>query len=205
MADVLSDMRTDRVVAVVRARKIPDAPGLAEALATSGIRCVEFTFTIPDVLEAIRDAVGASAHIGAGTVLRGDQACAAIDAGASFVVSPALRPDLVEVCKDARVPVFLGAFTPTEVADAVETGCDAVKLFPASLGGPPYVKDLKGPYPEVELIPSGGVNEENARGFIEAGCFAVYAGSKLCPPDLVEAGELDEIARRASTFAAAVK
>jgi 2-dehydro-3-deoxyphosphogluconate aldolase/(4S)-4-hydroxy-2-oxoglutarate aldolase len=205
MADVLSDMRSDRVVAVVRAQKIPDARGLADALAASGVRCVELTFTIPDVLEAIRNAVGSEAHIGAGTVLRPDQARAAIDSGATFVVSPALRPDLVDVCKHAGVPVFLGAFTPTEVAAAVDAGCDAVKLFPAGLGGAGYVKDLKGPYPDVELIPSGGVDEDNARDFIAAGCLAVYAGSKLCPPDLVEAGELDQIAQRAANFAQALR
>jgi 2-dehydro-3-deoxyphosphogluconate aldolase/(4S)-4-hydroxy-2-oxoglutarate aldolase len=205
MADVLSDMRSDRVVAVVRAQKIPDARGLADTLATSGVRCVELTFTIPDVLEAIRKAVGGEAHIGAGTVLTRDQARAAIDAGATFVVSPALRPDLIDVCRHAGVPVFLGAFTPTEVAAAVDAGCDAVKLFPAGLGGAGYVKDLKGPYPDVELIPSGGVNEDNARDFIAAGCLAVYAGSKLCPPDLVEAGELDQIARRAANFTKALR
>lgn len=205
MADVLSDMHTDRVVAVVRAQKIPDARGLADALAASGVHCVELTFTIPDALDAIRDALGGRAHVGAGTVLRPDQAHAAIDAGASFVVSPALRPDLVKVCKAAGIPVFLGAFTPTEVAAAVDTGCDAVKLFPAGLGGPGYVKDLRGPYPDVRLIPSGGVNEDNARDFIAAGCVAVYAGSSLCPSDLVEAGEVDEIARRASRFRDALR
>lgn len=204
MSDVLSDMRSDRVVAVVRAQKIPDPRGLADALAASGVRCVELTFTIPDVVEAIRDAVGGEAHIGAGTVLRPDQARAAIDAGAAFVVSPALRPDLVDVCKQARLPIFLGAFTPTEVAAAMDAGCDAVKLFPAGLGGPGYVKDLKGPYPDVALIPSGGINEDNARDFIAAGCLAVYAGSKLCPPDLIEAGELVHIARRAAKFVKAL-
>jgi 2-dehydro-3-deoxyphosphogluconate aldolase / (4S)-4-hydroxy-2-oxoglutarate aldolase len=205
MAGVLTDMHSDRVVAVVRAQKIPNPLGLAEALASSGVRCVELTFTIPDVLQAIGSAVGGSAHIGAGTVLKPEEARAAIAAGASFVVSPALRRNLVEVCKEAGVPIFLGAFTPTEVADAVEAGSDAVKLFPASLGGPRYVKDLKGPYPDVDLIPSGGVNEDNAREFIAAGCPAVYAGSKLCPPHLVEGGDLDEIARRASSFAAALR
>jgi 2-dehydro-3-deoxyphosphogluconate aldolase / (4S)-4-hydroxy-2-oxoglutarate aldolase len=205
MDDVISVMRADRVVAVVRAQKISNPRGLADTLATSGVHCVELTFTIPDVLDAIRSAVGGDAHIGAGTVLRPEQARAAIDAGASFIVSPALRRGLPEVCKDAGVPVFLGAFTPSEVADAVEAGSDAVKLFPANLGGPGYIKDLKGPFPDVELIPSGGINEDNAKEFIAAGCLAVYAGSSLCPSDLVEAGDLDEIARRASKFAAALK
>jgi 2-dehydro-3-deoxyphosphogluconate aldolase / (4S)-4-hydroxy-2-oxoglutarate aldolase len=205
MVDIISVMRADRVVAVVRAQKITDPRGLAQTLASSGVRCVELTFTIPDVLDAIQSAIGGDAHIGAGTVLRPDQARAAIDAGASFIVSPALRRDLPEICMDAGVPVFLGAFTPSEVADAVDAGSDAVKLFPANLGGPGYIKDLKGPYPDVELIPSGGVNEDNAKEFIAAGCPAVYAGSNLCPSDLVEAGDLDEIARRASKFAAVLK
>ncbi|MGH2734357.1 MAG: bifunctional 4-hydroxy-2-oxoglutarate aldolase/2-dehydro-3-deoxy-phosphogluconate aldolase, partial [Actinomycetota bacterium] len=140
--DVLETMRSDQVVAVVRAPSVPRPAQIAEAFVRGGVRCVEFTFTIPNVLDAIRAASNTDARIGAGTVLQPEQAAAAIDAGAAFVVSPACRPALVEVCKDAGVPVFLGALTPTEVAAAVEAGTSAVKIFPAGLGGPSYIKDL---------------------------------------------------------------
>ncbi len=204
MPDVLKAMRADRVVAVLRATKVPDPLSLAEALAEGGVRCVEFTFTIPNVLDAIREASEGNAIIGAGTVMSADQARAAIDAGASFVVSPACRPELVQACERRGVPVFLGAFTATEVAAAIDAGTAAVKLFPASVGGPSYVRDLRGPYPEAQFIPSGGVDETNARDFLAVGCPAVYAGSKLCPPGVVEEGNTEDITRRARAFVQAL-
>lgn len=204
MPDVVEAMRADRVMAVLRATKVPDPLSLAEALADGGVRCVEFTFTIPNVLDAIRVASRGNAIIGAGTVMTAEQARAAIDAGASFVVSPACRPELVHVCERSDVPVFLGAFTATEVGAAIDAGTTAVKLFPASLGGPSYVKDLRGPYPDALFIPSGGIDESTARDFLAVGCPAVYAGSNLCPPGLVEEGNTEDIARRARAFVQAL-
>jgi 2-dehydro-3-deoxyphosphogluconate aldolase/(4S)-4-hydroxy-2-oxoglutarate aldolase len=204
MPDVLEAMRADRVVAVLRARMVPDPLSLAEALVTGGVRCVEFTFTIPNVLDAIGAASKGNAIVGAGTVMTAEQARAAIDAGASFVVSPACRPELMQVCERSGIPVFLGAFTATEVAAALDAGTSAVKLFPASVGGPRYVKDLRGPYPEAQFIPSGGVDETNARDFLAVGCPAVYAGSKMCPPHIVEEGNTEDITRRARAFVKAL-
>ncbi len=198
-------LREDRVAAVVRAPAIEDPAALANAFARSGIRCVEFTFTIPDVLDVIEKASTSDAVVGAGTVLTRDQAAAAIEAGAQFIVSPACRPELVEVCQSAGVPVFLGALTPTEVADAHDAGATAVKIFPAGIGGPGYIKDLAGPYPHVSFIPSGGVSEDNAGAYFAVGCPAVYAGSKLAPPEIVLAGDHDEIERRARRFTQAIR
>jgi 2-dehydro-3-deoxyphosphogluconate aldolase / (4S)-4-hydroxy-2-oxoglutarate aldolase len=204
--NVLDAIRSDRCVAVIRARRVADPVGLASTLARAGIRAVELTFTIPGVLAAIETATAADsgAIIGAGTVRDERQARAAVAAGAQFLVSPACVAEVGSVAREAGLPVFLGALTPTEVDAAVKSGTTAVKLFPAGVGGPRYLKDLRGPFPEVDFIPSGGVNEQNARDFLAAGALAVYAGSSLAPPELVEAGDHEEIGRRAHAFAAAV-
>jgi 2-dehydro-3-deoxyphosphogluconate aldolase / (4S)-4-hydroxy-2-oxoglutarate aldolase len=202
--EVLAAIRSDRAVAVIRGERVADAAGLAETLADAGIRTVEFTFTIPDVLAAIEAAAASPALVGAGTVRDERQARDALSAGAQFLVSPACVPEVARVAAEAGVPVFLGALTPTEVDAAVKAGTSAVKLFPAGLGGPPYLRDLRGPFPHVDFVPSGGVTEGNARAFLDAGAIAVYAGSSLAPPELVAAGEHDEIGRRAHTFLAAL-
>lgn len=196
-------MRADRVIAVIRAQRVPDPAGLASALVSAGIRTVEFTFTIPGVADVIRAATAAAeAVVGAGTVLTSQQGEEALRAGARFLVAPILAPQLMEVAEDN--PVILGALTPTEIQAAVEAGASAVKVFPARIGGPAYLKDLAGPFPNLKLIPSGGVNESDAHEYLKAGAIAVYAGSSLAPPELVEFGAHDEIHRRAKTFVEAV-
>jgi 2-dehydro-3-deoxyphosphogluconate aldolase/(4S)-4-hydroxy-2-oxoglutarate aldolase len=202
--NVLDVIRSDRAVAVIRGDRVADPAGLATALAGAGIRTVEFTFTIPDVLGAIEAARDSDAAVGAGTVLNASQARSALAAGARFLVSPACVPDVADVGAEAGVPVFLGALTPTEVDAAVKAGTTAVKLFPAGLGGPRYLRDLRGPFPHVDFLPSGGVSEDNARSFLAAGAIAVYAGSSLAPPQLVAGGDHDEIVRRAHAFVAAL-
>jgi 2-dehydro-3-deoxyphosphogluconate aldolase / (4S)-4-hydroxy-2-oxoglutarate aldolase len=200
--DVLETVRTDRVVAVIRAPRIADPVGLAGTLAEAGIRCVEFTFTIPDVLRSIEAAARSGALVGAGTVLGREHARAAVEAGARFVVSPVLRLELVQAVPE--VPVFLAGLTPTEILTALEAGSAAVKLFPARQGGPQYVSDLLGPFPEALLIPSGGVNERTAPEYLAAGAVAVYCGSNLAPPEAVASGDHAEIGRRAEMFLAAL-
>jgi 2-dehydro-3-deoxyphosphogluconate aldolase/(4S)-4-hydroxy-2-oxoglutarate aldolase len=202
--DVLETIRGDRVVAVVRAARVADSAALAKALAEGGVRCVEFTFTISGVLDAIEAAAASGALVGAGTVTEPGQARDAISAGARFVVSPALAPEIVPPCREAGVPAFLAAFTPTEVLAAVRAGTAAVKLFPAGVGGPQYLKDLRGPMPDVPFMPSGGVDETNARDFLAAGAIAVFAGSGLVPGDLAAAGDHEEIRGRAETFVASL-
>jgi 2-dehydro-3-deoxyphosphogluconate aldolase/(4S)-4-hydroxy-2-oxoglutarate aldolase len=202
--DVLAAIRSDRVVAVIRGERVADPAGLAKTLASAGIRTVEFTFTIPNALEAIEAASASGAIVGAGTVRDERQARDALAAGAQFLVSPACVPEVAHVAREGGVPVFLGALTPTEVDAAVKAGTTAVKLFPAGLGGPRYLRDLRGPFPDVDFVPSGGVTEDNAREFLDAGAIAVYAGSGLAPPELVEAGDHEEIGRRAHAFVAAV-
>jgi 2-dehydro-3-deoxyphosphogluconate aldolase/(4S)-4-hydroxy-2-oxoglutarate aldolase len=201
-------LRADRVLTVVRAETIPDAADLCHALAEGGIRTVELTFTTPDVLHHLGRAADAPAAAGSirgvGTVMTGDQAAAAIDAGARFLVTPGIRPDVAKVATGRSGPVFLGAFTPTEVAMAVDLGSAAVKIFPAKRLGPDYLSDLHGPYPGVELLPSGGINDSNARQFLDAGALAVCAGTSVVPPSSVAAGNWTDITDRARSFVAAL-
>ncbi|MER7844480.1 bifunctional 4-hydroxy-2-oxoglutarate aldolase/2-dehydro-3-deoxy-phosphogluconate aldolase [Kitasatospora sp. NPDC096077] len=196
----LSELWDDPVIAVVRAPRIPDAAALCAALAEGGIRFTEFTYTTPDVTDHLEIAAAAGWRVGVGTVLTAEQAERGIDAGASFLVTPGCRPEVAEVGRARGVPVVLGALTPTEVARAVDLGAAAVKIFPARSFGPGYFKDLRGPYPDVPLVASGGVNAGNAAEFLAQGALAVCAGTDVVPPAAVEAGDWAEITRRARAF-----
>ena len=206
---VLNVIATDRVLAVVRAPSVPDPSGLCDALAEGGIRVVEFTFTTPGVAGVLARAAAVhrpGTHLGAGTVLTGEQAAAAIDAGAEFLVTPGLRPEVTRVAARADIPVLMGALSPSEVLTALDLGAAAVKIFPAATHGPRYIKDLRGPFPEARLVPSGGVNAGNARAFLDHGAFAVCCGTDVVPPDLVAAGGNElEIRGRAAAFVAAIR
>ncbi|GAB2568873.1 bifunctional 4-hydroxy-2-oxoglutarate aldolase/2-dehydro-3-deoxy-phosphogluconate aldolase [Nocardia heshunensis] len=206
MNSAVEAILADRALTVVRAPEIPDPVALAEALAGSGIRAVELTFTTPGVLEYIGDIAKAGVGvIGAGTVLTRDQAESAIDAGAQFLVTPGISEQVAEVAAQREIPVVMGAFTPSEVMWAMELGAAAVKIFPAKALGPGYLKDLHGPFPDVRLIPSGGVNAGNAADFLAHGAVAVTAGTDVVPPAAVAAGEWADIASRAAAFVRALK
>jgi 2-dehydro-3-deoxyphosphogluconate aldolase/(4S)-4-hydroxy-2-oxoglutarate aldolase len=205
MSTLMDALRADRALTVVRADHLPDAAQLCQALADGGIRTVELTFTTPDVVEHLAKAADVPGVVlGVGTVLTADQARAAVDAGARFLVTPGLRPAVAEVAAATGVPVLLGAFTPTEVAVAVDLGAAAVKIFPAGRLGPQYLSDLRGPYPHVQLLPSGGVSTANAAAFLAAGATAVCAGTSVVPPAAVARGDWTEITQRAREFAAAL-
>ncbi|MGV0744059.1 bifunctional 4-hydroxy-2-oxoglutarate aldolase/2-dehydro-3-deoxy-phosphogluconate aldolase [Mycolicibacterium sp. XJ870] len=196
----LATIVADRALVVVRAPEIPDPVALADALAQSGIHAVELTFTTPGVLDHLRAAATSTAVLGVGTVCTADQARAAIDCGAKFLVTPGVRASVAEVAVAGGIPVIMGALTPTEVMTAVDLGAAAVKIFPASVVGPRYFKDLHGPFPDVALIPSGGVNEGNAAEFLAHGAVAVTAGTGVVPPQAVAAGNWSDIASRAASF-----
>ncbi|RKT12012.1 2-dehydro-3-deoxyphosphogluconate aldolase/(4S)-4-hydroxy-2-oxoglutarate aldolase [Streptomyces sp. 1114.5] len=199
----LAALQDDRVIAVVRAPRIPDAPALCAALAAGGIHWTEFTYTTPEVTKHLRRAAQSGWRVGVGTVLTAEQAERGAAVGASFLVTPGCRPEVAEAARAAGVPVVLGALTPTEVAEAVDLGAAAVKIFPARAFGPGYFKDLRGPYPGVPLVASGGVNAGNAADFLGQGALAVCAGTDVVPPDAVAAGDWAEITRRARAFTAA--
>lgn len=202
--DALQILARDRVAAVVRAQRIPDPVRLADTLVSGGIHLVEFTFTIPGVLEVIDAARASTATVGAGTVLTAEHAHAAIDAGASFIVTPSVIAEVAAVCRERGVPFLLGAYTPGEVLEAVRLGSAAVKIFPASTGGPGHIKSLRGPFPDVDLVPSGGVSPSTAAAFLDAGAVAVFAGSDLVSPAMVEAEQYDQMLIRAAAYVAAV-
>ncbi|MDH6119034.1 bifunctional 4-hydroxy-2-oxoglutarate aldolase/2-dehydro-3-deoxy-phosphogluconate aldolase [Kitasatospora sp. GAS204B] len=201
-----SALAADRVIAVVRAPVIPDAAELCAALLAGGVRWVELTCTTPDVVDqlALAAAADTGCRLGLGTVLTADQARAGIAAGAEYLVTPACRAEVAQVAREAGVPVFLGALTPTEVAQAVDLGAAAVKIFPARAFGPGYLKDLRGPYPDLPLIASGGVDSTNATAFLAQGALAVCAGSEVVPAAAVAAGDWAELTRRARAFSAAL-
>lgn len=196
----LQTILVDRALAVVRAPSISDPAALADALARGGIRAVELTFTTPGVLELLRSAANAGAVIGAGTVLTAEQARAAIDSGAQFLVTPGLRPRVADIAAARGIPVMMGALTPTEVMDAMDVGAAAVKIFPARAFGPAHFKDLLGPLPDAKLVPSGGVNASNAADFLAHGAVAVTAGTDVVSPASVAASDWDDIASRAQVF-----
>jgi 2-dehydro-3-deoxyphosphogluconate aldolase/(4S)-4-hydroxy-2-oxoglutarate aldolase len=199
---------SDRVVSVVRADRAFDVGSLVVALNEGGIRAVELTLTTPGILTELAHTDiacrAAGAVLGVGTVLTAEQADDAIDAGAQFLVTPALSEDVARAAAGRDIPVIMGALTPTEVRAAIDMGAAAVKIFPARALGPDYLRDLHGPFPGIPLIPSGGVNAANAAGFLRAGAVAVTAGTDVVAPDLVSAGQWATITERAATFVRAI-
>lgn len=195
------------VVAIVRLDDLSPATQVARALAAGGVPCIELTLTnrkAVSTLEQVR--VGDdSLLLGAGTVLDAESARAAILAGADFIVTPTLRPATIELCRRYSVPCMIGAFTPTEILTAWELGADYVKVFPASSVGPRYFREVRGPLPQIKLVPTGGVSVENAADFIRAGAVALGVGGNLVSAPLIAAGDWDGIASRARAFVAAVK
>jgi 2-dehydro-3-deoxyphosphogluconate aldolase/(4S)-4-hydroxy-2-oxoglutarate aldolase len=170
------------VVAILRADTTRHFAAITESLLAQGIDAIEITLTTPDAVAAVAElgaAFGADALIGAGTVLTAEQADACVQAGARFLVSPGAAPAVVAAAARADVAVYPGAFTPTEVLRAHESGAQAVKLFPASVLGPGFVRDLRGPLPDVLLIPSGGIRITEVADWLRAGAAAVGLGGPL--------------------------
>ncbi|MFP3466475.1 bifunctional 4-hydroxy-2-oxoglutarate aldolase/2-dehydro-3-deoxy-phosphogluconate aldolase [Leifsonia sp. SIMBA_070] len=202
---LIDTLHQDRALAVIRAPRIDDPVALCRALSHGGIRTVEFTFTTPGVERVISEAT-AGAHdalVGAGTVTDQGAAERAIAAGARFLVTPGLQERVAAVAREAGIPLLLGALSPSEVMRAVELGADAVKIFPASLVGPGYLRDLRGPFPTVPFVPSGGLDASNAGAWTAAGALAATAGSSVVSASDIEAGDWDAVTERARLFAAA--
>ena len=191
------------VVAVVRGQSDELIFKAIEAALEGGLNVIEVTFTVPNALEIIRrlaSSVSDDVILGAGTVLTPKMALDAIDAGARFIVSPNTDLPTIEAAKSLGVPVFPGALSPTEVVTAWHAGADMVKIFPANALGPTYLKDLRGPLPQVKLMPTGGVNLSTAREYLECGAAALGVGSDLINKQLMEDGDFAEIRDRARRF-----
>ena len=197
-----SVIEQDGVIAVVRLDDLSKAVPLTEALVAGGVRAVEFTFTNPAAGEAIAAAsaaLGSRALIGAGSVLEAETARVAILAGARFVVTPTVSLETIELCNRYGVATTIGALTPTEILTAWQAGATYVKVFPANLGGPRYLRDVLGPLPQLKLIPTGGVDVDNAGEFIRAGAVAVALGSNLVDGRSVATEDWETITARAQT------
>jgi 2-dehydro-3-deoxyphosphogluconate aldolase/(4S)-4-hydroxy-2-oxoglutarate aldolase len=196
------------VIAVVRAESGAELVPVVEALANGGVVAVEITFTVPNAIEVIaqvRKTLGDAVVLGAGTVLDPETARAALLAGAEYVVSPALNLDVIRLCRRYDKVVMPGAFTPTEVLQAWETGADIVKIFPADAVGPSYLKALRGPFPQVRVMPTGGVDLSTAEAFLRAGACCLGVGSQLVDPKAVAQKDFGKLTALATQYAALVQ
>jgi len=203
---VLAKIKSEKVIALIRADSSDGLLDCAKALAAGGLTSIELTMTTPGAIEMLKKV---SAELpdfvfGLGTVLDAATAEKGIQAGAKFMVTPALRPEVVKVARQCNIPIFCGALTPTEILQAWELGSDAVKVFPAEFFGPAYIKSIKAPFPHIPLVPTGGVNAENVGEFLKAGAMATAAGSSLVDAKSLKEKNWAVITGRAKAFAAAV-
>lgn len=206
--DVMSIIRQTGIVAILRANRSDRLLTAADALQAGGVRAIEVTLTTPGALDIIGQAASQlheGVVFGAGSVLDPESARMAILAGARFIVCPTLNIKTIELCHRYSVPVMPGAYTPTEVLTAWEAGADMVKLFPADIGGPTYLRAIKAPLPQVSIAPVGGVSVDNAADFFRAGADAVGVGSALINQQLLEVGDFAAITARARRFREAVE
>jgi 2-dehydro-3-deoxyphosphogluconate aldolase/(4S)-4-hydroxy-2-oxoglutarate aldolase len=196
------------VVAVIRMSDTAKLMKVIEAVRKGGVKCLEITFTVPgavDVIKEVSKSVGKDFLVGAGTVLDTETARMAILAGAEFIVGPALNLEVIKLCHRYDKVVIPGAFTPTEILAAWDAGADIVKVFPATAVGPGYFKDIKGPLPQIQLMPTGGVSIENAGEFIKAGACAVAVGTALLDKKAIEENNFDVLTEKAARLVANVQ
>jgi 2-dehydro-3-deoxyphosphogluconate aldolase / (4S)-4-hydroxy-2-oxoglutarate aldolase len=196
-----------KVVAVVRLENYNRAVDVARALAAGGVNVLEFTLTGQGAIEAVsatRKALGGAVCVGVGTVLSPEQAEAAIDAGAEFLVTPALRRQVIATCVKRQTLILCGGLTPTELLEAHEAGAEMVKVFPAEVGGPKFIKGVLAPMPFLKMVPTGGVSPENARDYLTAGAVAVGIGGNLVSNKLVAAEAFVQITATAQACMDAV-
>jgi len=206
--DITAAIERLGVVAVIRLQDPARLRGVIDALAAGGIRALEVTMTVPGAIELIAEVaptLSADFLLGAGTVLDAGTARRAIDAGAQFVVSPVYRREVLEEAHRMERPAMPGCFSPTEILDAWNAGADIVKVFPATSLGPAFFRDVRGPLPQVKLMPTGGVSVENADEWIRAGAVAVGVGSALLDAKAIAAGDYASITEKARRILANVQ
>ncbi|HEV8070605.1 MAG TPA: bifunctional 4-hydroxy-2-oxoglutarate aldolase/2-dehydro-3-deoxy-phosphogluconate aldolase [Planctomycetaceae bacterium] len=196
------------IVAILRVPTSDQLAGVARALFEGGIDVIEVTFTVPNALEilaAVKKDLGNRVLLGMGTVLDPESARAALLAGAEFLVSPSLNLDVIRLCHRYDKVVMPGAFTPTEILAAWEAGADIVKVFPSDAVGPSYLKALRGPFPQIRLMPTGGVNLETLPAFIKAGACAVGVGGSVVDPQALRDGKFAQLRELAAQYVQAIK
>jgi len=196
------------IVAVVRSDSPDQLLEVVRALAEGGVTAAEITFTVPnaiDVIRKVRDAMGDEIVLGAGSVLDPETARAALLAGAEYIVGPSLNLDVIRLCRRYGKVVMPGALTPTEVVAAWEAGADVVKIFPADLGGPAYLKALRAPLPQIQMMPTGGVDLTTAEAFLKAGASCLGVGGSLVDARAIASGDFDRIRTVAGQFVRIVR
>ncbi|HCG01094.1 MAG TPA: 2-dehydro-3-deoxyphosphogluconate aldolase [Chloroflexi bacterium] len=201
--DGFERLRVAGLIAVVRADRREDAVRVVGALLAGGVQAVELTFTTPGAAEAlaqVRQVYGGEVLLGAGTIREIAQVEAALHAGVDFMVTSHFRADVLDAMLSTGLPVMPGVFTPSEVGQALDAGARAVKLFPASTAGPGHLRALRGPFPGLQVVPTGGIDLPDIHPWFAAGALAVGAGSELVPRAAVQTGRWDEVSRRAERF-----
>jgi 2-dehydro-3-deoxyphosphogluconate aldolase / (4S)-4-hydroxy-2-oxoglutarate aldolase len=206
--EVLEKIKALGLLAVIRGPSEELTIQMVDALVNGGVYGIEITYSTPNaekVVERLAHKHGDDILLGMGTVTDPAQVESAKAAGAKFLVSPVCEPELVKTMVASGLACMAGALTPTEVLQAYRLGADVVKIFPGSLGGPAYIKALRGPFPNIPLMPTGGVSAANVQEWFAAGVVAVGAGSELCPPAMAKAGKFAEISQLAAEFVAVVR
>ncbi len=200
---IVAEIEQSGIVAVIRLHNSDRALRITDALLNGGVNALEITMTVPNalrVIEEIAQRSDGSVILGAGTVVDVKTAQAVLDAGADFIVSPVLLPDLIEIAHKNNKPAFIGAFSPTEIFSAWQAGADVVKVFPASRLGAKYFKDIHGPLPQIKLTPTGGVNLHNAADFIRYGASFLGVGTSLLDTQLIRDNDWGGLSQRATQF-----
>jgi 2-dehydro-3-deoxyphosphogluconate aldolase / (4S)-4-hydroxy-2-oxoglutarate aldolase len=206
--EILSRLLSPGIIAILRADSSEHLLAASEALLLGGVTAMEVTMTTPGALEVIADVnrrFGAQILMGVGSVLDPETARLAILAGAQFVVTPVVRPEVIRVCNRYSKPIACGALTPTEALLAHDSGADFVKIFPADQFGPTYIRNILAPLPMLQVVPTGGVTPENAAEFLAAGSVALGVGSSLVSKGVLEKCDWAELTRRAKRFVDAVQ
>jgi 2-dehydro-3-deoxyphosphogluconate aldolase/(4S)-4-hydroxy-2-oxoglutarate aldolase len=205
---IVARIERERIVAVLRLDDADKLRAVIDALAAGGVHVFEVTMTVPGaitLIEQLARTLPEQLLVGAGTVIDAGTARLVIDAGASFVVSPVFRRDLIETCHNSGVAAVPGCFTPTEILDAWEAGADIVKVFPSTSLGPTFFRDVRAPLPQIKLMPTGGVSIDNAADWLRAGAVAIGVGSALVDAASVKAGDFAAITRQAKRLLAAIR
>ena len=206
--ETLQKLADSPVISVIRMTDTSKLMKIIDALSNGGVKFLEITFTTPNAVDVIKEVckkVSSDFVVGAGTVLDPETARAAILAGAKFIVSPALNVETIKLSHRYDVMMVPGAFTPTEILTAWDMGADIVKVFPATALGPKYFKDIKGPFPQIRVMPTGGVSVDNAGEFIRAGACAVAAGTDLLDKEAIANDKFEIITEKAKKLIANVK
>lgn len=207
-SEIIQRLVDPGIIAIIRADSSEQLVEAAAALVEGGVSAMEVTMTTPNALEVVAAVVhkfGNAILMGVGSVIDPKTVYAAVAAGAEFIVTPVTKPQVIAAANDLGKPIASGAFTPTECLLAHESGADFVKLFPADVGGPAYIKSILAPLPMLRIVPTGGVTPETAAAFLKAGSTALGAGSSLVSKEILQARDWAELTRRAQAFVQAVR